>query len=108
MASDRRQKIESMLQDDPDDIFLRYALAMELRNAAEWEQCQTCLTALTKLDTPYVPAFFMLGKVHAECQQFAEARSALRAGIEQARAQSDFHAAAEMSEFLGELGAVGE
>ncbi len=48
----------------------------------------------------------MIGRVLAEAQRIAEARTALREGIEEARSQSDFHAAGEMSEFLAELGAA--
>jgi cytochrome c-type biogenesis protein CcmH/NrfG len=108
MNQSRRQKIEAMLADDPNDVFLLYALATEMRNAGEVEPCVAILTQLTKLDTPYVPAYFMIGRVLAEAQRIAEARTALREGIEEARSQSDFHAAGEMSEFLAELGAAGE
>ena len=37
MSQSRREKIESMLKDDPDDVFLRYSLALELEAAGEWE-----------------------------------------------------------------------
>ena len=37
MASTRREKIESMLRDDPNDVFLRYSLALEMEGAGEWE-----------------------------------------------------------------------
>jgi hypothetical protein len=44
----------------------------------------------------------------AELDRLSEARSLLREGIDQARSQGDHHAAAEMSEFLSDLGALGE
>ena len=33
----RREQLEAMLANDPNDTFLRYALAMELENATEFE-----------------------------------------------------------------------
>ena len=44
----------------------------------------------------------------ARLDRIAEARTALRDGIEQARAAGNAHAAGEMSEFLASLGALGE
>jgi hypothetical protein len=53
-------------------------------------------------------AFFMAAKQLAGLGRLAEARSALRDGIEQARRQGDSHAASEMSEYLTTLGLLGE
>lgn len=104
----RRQQIEQMLVDDPEDTFLRYALAMELQNDKEHDRSLEILEKLTLLATPYVPAFFMSGQQLASIGQVNEARRFLRDGIQQARIQEDFHAAGEMSEFLTSLGSEGE
>lgn len=108
MTATRRQKIEAMLQDDPSDTFLNYALASELKNDGDIEACLQRLSQLTQISPPYIPAFFMAGRVLAEVSRISEARSALRDGIEEARRQGDFHAAGEMAELLAELGALGE
>ena len=55
-------------------------------------------------EPPYVPAFFMSAKQLIELGRIAEARAALREGVEQARRQGDRHAASEMSELLATLG----
>ncbi len=107
MAS-RREKIEAMLADDPRDIFLRYSLAMELDKAGENDQSLKNLHELTQEASPYVPAFFMAGQQLTRLDRIAEARTILRAGIEQARIQGNSHAAGEMSEFLTSLGELGE
>lgn len=104
----RREKIEAMLADDPQDTFLRYSLAMELDKEGDNEQSLARLTELTKDDPPYVPAFFMAGQQLVRLERVAEARTFLRDGVEQARAQNDSHAAGEMSEFLASLGDLGE
>ncbi|HWB09953.1 MAG TPA: hypothetical protein VG826_12045 [Pirellulales bacterium] len=104
----RRERIESMLADDPQDTFLRYSLAMELEKEGENERSLDYLKSLMG-DTPaYVPAFFRSGQQLAGLGRVNEARAVLREGIEHARQQGDAHAAGEMSEFLANLGALGE
>jgi thioredoxin-like negative regulator of GroEL len=100
----RREKIEAMLADDPNDTFLRYSLAMELRSEGNHAASLERLSELTDDDPPYVPAFFMAAQQLAELDRSDEARSLLDEGIKQAEAQGDGHAAAEMSDFLLSLG----
>lgn len=104
----RREKIEAMLADEPNDTFLRYSLAMELDKGGENDQSLEKFAELTKDDPPYVPAFFMSGQQLVRLGRVNEARTILRDGIEQARTQNDMHAAGEMSEFLASLGELGE
>ena len=100
----RREKIEAMLVDDPNDTFLRYSLAMELDKEEQHDASLEKLAELTQDTTPYIPAFFMSGQQLVRLGRIEEARSFLRDGIEQARSQGDAHAAGEMSEFLASLG----
>jgi len=104
----RREKIEAMLADDPSDTFLRYSLALELEKEGRHEESLERLGDLMADDPPYVPAFFMAGQQLATLGRIAEARAALRNGIEAARREGNAHAAGEMSEFLATLGAAGE
>jgi predicted Zn-dependent protease len=104
----RREKIEAMLAEDPNDTFLRYSLAMELRSEGNHTGSITKLTELTRDATPYVPAFFMAAQQLVDLDRVDDARSFLRDGIEEARRQGDSHAAAEMSELLASIGSLGE
>lgn len=108
MASgNRRSKIEAMLEKEPQDVFLRYSLAMEMSSAGELEGALEIFAALSREDPPHVPAFFRSAQLLADRQQFEPAREYLRSGIEAARRQGDQHAAAEMSEMLSDLGQQG-
>ncbi len=100
----RREKIETMLVDDPSDTFLRYSLAMELDKENEHDKSLEKFRELFADQPPYIPAFFMAAQQLARLERTDEARTALRDGIEQARTQGDSHAAGEMSEFLTSLG----
>lgn len=104
----RREKIEAMLRESPDDTFLRYSLAMELRKEGLHADSLERLGELQREDPPYVPAFLMSAQQLVSLNQVAEARSVLRAGIEEARKQGDLHAAGEMGELLASLGVLGE
>lgn len=104
----RREKIEALLADDPNDVFLRYSLALELGKEGDSEACLAGLAALQKHEPPYVPAFFMAAQQLAHQDRIEEARAILRDGIEVARQQGNAHAAGEMSEFLTSLGSWGE
>lgn len=108
MTTSRRARIEAMLADSPGDTFLRYALALEMEKEGDHAGSLSALFALSRESPPYVPAFFRSGQQLVTLGRIAEARAALRDGIEAARAQGDQHAAAEMSELLSSLGAMGE
>lgn len=104
----RREKIQAMLADDPQDTFLRYSLAMEYRSEGDHEESLRGLGELTKDAPPYVPAFFMAAQQLVDLNRVDEARTMLRDGIDQARDQGNSHAAAEMSELLASIGHLGE
>ena len=99
----RREKIETMLADDPGDTFLRYSLAMELDKEGSHDASLTRFAELTRDDPPYVPAFFMAGQQLVRLGRIDEARTTLREGIAAAHIQGNSHAAGEMTEFLGSL-----
>ena len=108
MTSDRIDKIQAMLAEDPQDTFLRYCLAMEQEKIGQHDASEAGLRSLMADDPPYVPAFFMLAQTLAGRDRASDARSILRDGIEVARTQGNAHAAGEMSEFLASLGELGE
>jgi hypothetical protein len=108
MPESRRSRIEGLLALDPTDQFLRYSLSMELEKEGDHDRSLAGLSGLQKDAAPYVPAFFMAAQQLAKLSRIAEARDALRRGIEVARRQNNAHAAGEMSEFLASLGSAGE
>lgn len=104
----RREKIEAMLADEPNDPFLRYSLAMEWDKEGETEKSLQLYAGLMVEQKPFVPAFFRAAQLLVRLERISEARKYLRDGIDEARSQQDSHAAAEMSELLASLGMAGE
>ncbi len=104
----RRQQIESMLKAEPNDLMLRYCLAVEMHADGESESALEGFAKLCTEQPPHVPSYFRRGQVLVELERIEEARAVLRDGIEEARSQGDLHAAGEMSELLSDLGQWGE
>lgn len=99
----RKAQIEALLQEDENDVFLRYSLAMELQKEGDYEQCLEIFQSLMDDQPPYVPAFFMAAQQRAKLGDIDLAKDFLRKGSEEARNQGNAHAAAEMSEMLQNL-----
>ena len=101
----RREQIEEMLKDDPDeDGFLRYCLAMEHLSAGNEAEARTVFQALLGAKPDYVPAYLQLGQLLNRLGEEDEARAVYREGIAVAQRKGDAHAANEMSNFLAMLG----
>ncbi len=99
----RLEKLKQMLQETPQDSFLRYALALELVKSGETTLGLEALDSLIADDPDYVAAYFQKAQVLAEDEQTAQAREACRAGIVAAKRVGDAHAAGEMTAFLETL-----
>lgn len=99
----RKQQLEAMLAEDPNDPFLRYGLAMEHVSAGQDEEALRCFRELLQVAADYVPAYMQAGRALERLQRDDEARALYRQGIERARQKGDRHAADEMERFLEDL-----
>lgn len=102
-AKTRKQQLEEMLAEDPDDPFLRYGLAMEHVSAGDLEAAVRGFRDLVALAPDYVPAYLQAGQALARLGRAAEARDVLRQGIAAATRQNEPHAKGEMEALLDSL-----
>lgn len=100
MAESRREQLQALLADDPNDPFLRYGVAMEYVSEGDNVRAWQCLEDLIRVQPQYVPAYLQAGQVLVRLDREDEAREVYRAGIEVARKAHDAHAADEMERFL--------
>jgi predicted Zn-dependent protease len=100
----RKQQIEEMLTDEPNDPFLRYGLAMEHLGEGDIAGAVKCFSELIALSPDYVPAYLQAGQTLIRLGRTDEAREVLERGSQVARRQSDEHAYQEMQGFLAGLG----
>jgi thioredoxin-like negative regulator of GroEL len=99
----RREKLETMLAEAPDDPFLRYALALAYASEGNPSEAARRLGELIEWNAQYVPAYLQLAQLHAELDQADLAKPVLARGIEAARRAGDAHAEGEMQGFLEQL-----
>ena len=87
---------------------LQYMLAMEFDSEQNPESSEPIYRKLMGGSPPHVDSYFRLAQQKVRQDEIETARGLLRDGIEQARQQGEAHTAAEMSELLQSLGALGE
>jgi predicted Zn-dependent protease len=95
-AVDRVTKLRTMLQRTPDDPFLLYALAMELKKSHTTEAL-ALLRRVTQLDPKQCYAYFQLGQTHESAGDLAAAKAAYREGLAAAQRYGDTHAGQEIA-----------
>jgi tetratricopeptide (TPR) repeat protein len=100
----RRAQLEALLKDDPNDPFLRYALALELESAGEVDSAISHLRELIHDFPEYVPAFLQVGQLLAKAGNNPEAKDYLQQGMLVAFKVADHHAYSEMEQLLASLG----
>ncbi len=96
--------LKQVLEQNPDDAFARYGLAMEY---ARTDQVDTALTEFRRLleaNPNYTAAYFQAAQALARVERMEESRTWLRDGIACAERVGDQHAKSEMSAMLEELG----
>lgn len=89
-----------MLREEPNDLFLNYALAMELMAAEEWSAASAQLQKTLGLDASYLPCFYQLGQVSEKLGHYSEAIQFYQQGLELAKSQGNRKAQGELSEAL--------
>jgi Tfp pilus assembly protein PilF len=99
----RREKLEALLAQTPDDVFLRYALALAWVSEGNPSAARQGLEALIASDPQYVPAYFQLAQLQVGQGEAAHAKPVLTRGIEAARRAGDAHAEGEMRGLLEQL-----
>jgi tetratricopeptide (TPR) repeat protein len=96
----RLTQLEVLLAEDPNDVFVRYAIALEYFKMGQANEAIELLKKLLQSDASYVPAYFKLGQWLSEMDVIDEAKTFLENGIEQAKIQGDNKAIQEMRELL--------
>lgn len=104
----RRERIEAMLANEPQDQFLRYGLAIELENEGNFAEAALLFASLRSDPEPHVASFLRGAQLLVRMDEIEEARAVLRSGIEIARSRGEMHPAGEMAELLTSLGSLGE
>ena len=91
----------SMLEKEPGDLFLNYALGMEYANdLSKVADAESQFKIVLGLDPNYVPAYYQLGKLLASVLRIPEALEYYKTGLEKAKLQKNNKAINEFGEAI--------
>jgi tetratricopeptide (TPR) repeat protein len=96
----RIQQIQRLLENDRDDVFLNFSLAMELASAGRSAEALERFDRVLQLDPDYLAAYDHKGDLLVNLQRPDEARETFRAGIEAAGRVGDHHLRDKMTTSL--------
>lgn len=100
MEQSRKEQLLEMLQEDPRDAFLHYALGLEYRKAGHIQEALSYFTRCLELETGYFAAHYQLAELFAEIDILDVAITHARNGLEKARLQKDMKSAGEFQHLL--------
>ena len=89
-----------MLEKEPEDSFLNYALALEYAKINKLELAISTLATILQKDKNYLGAYYQLGKLYEQNNQKEQAIHTYKSGIAIAQQQSNSKALAELKEAL--------
>lgn len=93
---DRIKQIHEFLKDNPNDNFLRHALALENIKLGNDEVAKGLFIAILTNSPSYVGSYYHLAKLLERQQLYAEALEWYNKGMQAAKAANDKHAFAEL------------
>ncbi len=99
----RRDKIEMMLEKEPDDAFLNFSLAMELAKEGAVDQALARFDRVLSLDATYTAAYYHKGNTLIGLDRLEDARTVLENGVAATKQAGDDHAHREMLELLATI-----
>lgn len=103
MATNRLQILQQMLEQDPNNSFARYGLAMEYANTGRLEEAIAEYRFLLERDQNYVAAYFHGGQTLEKLGRVDEAREIYQKGIDASERKGDAHTRGEIEAALNLL-----
>ncbi len=86
---ERIEVLKNFLREDPDDNFSLYALSLEYIRINNITGAIALLEQLLQLNPDYLAAYYQLGKLFEQQQDFAQATGTFKKGLDIARKQKD-------------------
>ncbi|MES2810131.1 MAG: tetratricopeptide repeat protein [Bacteroidota bacterium] len=103
MDTSRLDKLLEFIKDEPNDEFLKYALATEYLRLNQVEKALEYYEDLTTNHPNYVGTYYHLGKLYEALNRKDDAQKTYENGMAIAKAKRDNHAFAELNGVYREL-----
>ncbi|HPQ08604.1 MAG TPA: hypothetical protein PK995_05195 [Bacteroidia bacterium] len=94
--SHRKDQILELLKENPDDVFLNYALGLEYFSENNLNLAEQQMKKVVQIDANYTSAYYQLGLILIEQNKEQEALEYLKKGLEIALEKNNLK---EISEF---------
>jgi predicted Zn-dependent protease len=101
---DRVAMLTDILNQNPNDAFARYGLAMEYSNQGQADRALEEFSKLLASHPDYTAGYFMAAQTLARANRNEEAKKLLGEGILSAKRTGNTHAQSEMEGMLADLG----
>lgn len=99
----RIQTLQRLIDMDTNDVFSRYALALEYFNMPNWEMALSHFLFLKDHFSEYIPTYYQLAQLYEQLNEKDKAIETYKAGITKALLYKDMHALSELRSALQEL-----
>lgn len=103
MSNNTIQLLKSFLEQDPNDSFTHFALAMEYKKVGNIQQSKSIFEKLVVEDPDYVGTYYHLGKLLEQIGNTEAAKNVFTDGIKIAEKVGDQLATSELKQALLEL-----
>lgn len=100
---DRIAALTEILEQEPNDPFARYGLAMEYSKSGDIDRAMEEFGKLLAAHPEYTAGYFMAAQTLASANRIEEAKRMLVDGIQSAVRTGNAHAQSEMTAMLDEL-----
>ena len=96
MENNRIDTLMTFLAEDPDDSFVRFALAKEYEKMGTLKKALDTYLSLKEKDADYVGLYYHLGGLYEVLNEKDSALTIYQGGIDVAKKKADFHALSEL------------
>lgn len=103
MQISRLEKLLEFIKNEPEDPFLKYALATEYLRLNDKEEALKYYEDLTSNHRDYVGTYYHLGKLYEALARKPDAISTYETGMKVAREKKDNHSLSELQAVYNEL-----
>ncbi|BAU54412.1 tetratricopeptide repeat protein [Mucilaginibacter gotjawali] len=103
MQTNRLEKLLEFIKNEPEDPFLKYALATEYLRLNETDKALAFYEDLVKNHAGYTGTYYHLGKLYEALGRKQEAISIYETGMKITREKNDNHAFSELRAVYDEL-----
>lgn len=90
------EQLKDLLNDDPDNSFILFALAKEYQNAGNTAKALEYYLRLINIDPDYIGCYYHYGKLLESINEDFKAKQIYQEGISKAQAVNDLHTTSEL------------